>query len=113
MKHHLGPPLRKKLECENFLRKHVGAESTVSGPRVEEGRWVVDVKRKHTDAVNLLKEKLGDGGRRDGVAELVSKAVADSLEVMVNDEALKLYSASPEFAKFLTEYLEGKPKWLT
>lgn len=113
MKRHLGPPLKKKEECENFLRKHVGADSTVSGPRVEEGRWVVDVKRKHTDAVNLLKEKLGDGGRRDGVAELVSKAVADSLEVMVNDEALKLYSASPEFAKFLTEYLEGKPRWLT
>jgi len=113
MKRHLGPPLRKKQECENFLRKHVGAESTVSGPRVEEGRWVVDVKRKHTDVVNLLNEKLRDGGRRDGVAELVSKAVADSLEVLVNGEALKLYSGNPEFAKFLTEYLEGKPRWLT
>jgi tRNA nucleotidyltransferase (CCA-adding enzyme) len=113
MKRHLGPPLRKKQECENFLRKHVGADSTVSGPRVEEGRWVVDVKRKHTDVVNLLNEKLRDGGRRDGVAELVSKAVADSLEVLVNGEALKLYSGNPEFAKFLTEYLEGKPRWLT
>jgi len=113
MKRHLGPPLRKRMECENFLRKHVGADSTVSGPRIEEGRWVVDVKRKHTDVVNLLNEKLGDCGRSDGVAELVSKAVADSLEVLVNDEALKLYSANPEFAKFLTEYLEGKPRWLT
>jgi tRNA nucleotidyltransferase (CCA-adding enzyme) len=113
MKRHLGPPLRKKQDCENFLRKHVGADSTVSGPRLEEGRWVVYVKRKHTDVVNLLKEKLGDGGGSVGVAELVSKAFADSLEVMVNDEALKLYSANPEFAKFLTEYLEGKPRWLT
>ena len=113
MKRHLGPPLRKRMECENFLRKHVGADSTVSGPRIEEGRWVVDVKRKHTDVVNLLNEKLGDCGRSDGVAELVSKAVADSLEVFVNDEALKLYSANPEFAKFLTEYLEGKQRWLT
>ena len=112
MKRHLGPPLRKKLECERFLRKHEGAGSTVSGPRVEEGRWVVDVKRKHTYVVNLLKEKLGDGGRRVGVAELVSRAVADSMEVLVNDEALKLYSDSPEFAKFLTEYLDGKPRWL-
>jgi len=112
MKRHLGPPLRKKQECEKFLRKHVGADSTVSGPRIEEGRWVVDVKRKHMDVVNLLKEKLGDGGRRDGVAELVSKAVADSMEVLVNDEVLKLYYVNPEFAKFLTEYLEGKPRWL-
>jgi tRNA nucleotidyltransferase (CCA-adding enzyme) len=113
MKRHLGPPLRKKSECEKFLRKHVGAESTVSGPRIEGGRWVVDVQRRYTDVVELLKEKLGDGGRRNGVAELVSKAVADSLEVTVNNEALKLYSANHDFAKFLTEYLEGKPRWLT
>jgi tRNA nucleotidyltransferase (CCA-adding enzyme) len=107
MKRHLGPPLRKKQECDNFLRKHLEADSTVAGPRVEEGRWVVDVKRKHTDVVELLKEKLGNGA-----AEIVPKAAADSLEVMVNDEVLGLYSADPEFAKFLTEYLEGKPRWL-
>jgi tRNA nucleotidyltransferase (CCA-adding enzyme) len=107
MKRHLGPPLRKKQECENFLKKHLGADSTVSGPRVEDGRWVVDVKRKYTDVADLLKEKRGNG-----VAELVAKAVADSLEVLVNDEVLKLYSGSPEFAKFLTKYLEGKPRWL-
>ncbi|HDQ05770.1 MAG TPA: CCA tRNA nucleotidyltransferase [Candidatus Bathyarchaeota archaeon] len=113
MKRHLGPPLRKKRECENFLRKHVGADSTVSGPRVEEGRWVVDVQRRHTDVVKLLNEKLEDSGASVGLAEFVSKAVADSLEVMVKDEALKLYSAYPDFAKFLTEYLTGKPRWLT
>ena len=74
---------------------------------------MVEVKRKYTDVVNLLNEKLGDGGRRVGVAELVSRAVADSMEILVNDGVLKLYSANTEFAKFLTEYLEGKPRWLT
>ena len=113
IKHHLGPPLRKRLECENFLLKHTAADSTVSGPRLEDGRWVVDIQRKHTDVANLLKEKLGDGGRNVGVAELVTKAVADSIQVLVNDEVLKLYSTCPEFAKFLTEYIEGKPEWLT
>lgn len=112
IKKHLGPPLRKKAECEKFLRKHLGAVRTVSGPRVEAGRWVVEIKRKYTDVVKLLLEKLGDGGRRVGVAELVSKAVANSVEVLVNDEVLALYSSSPDFAKFLTEYLEGKPRWL-
>jgi len=112
IKKHLGPPLRKKVECEKFLRKHLGAGHTISGPRVEAGRWVVEIKRKHIDAVDLLLEKLGDGGRRVGVAELVSKAVANSVEVLVNEEVLKLYSSSLEFAKFLTEYLEGKPRWL-
>jgi len=112
IKKHLGPPLRKRVECEKFLRKHLGATHTISGPRIETGRWVVEIKRKHTDMVDLLLEKLGDGGRRAGVAELISKAVANSVEVLVNEEALALYSSSREFAKFVTEYLEGKPRWL-
>jgi tRNA nucleotidyltransferase (CCA-adding enzyme) len=112
MKRHLGPPLRKRQDCEKFLRKHVGADSTISGPHIDEGRWVAEVKRKYMDVANLLNEKLGDGGAGVGVAEVVSKAVVDSLEVFVNDEVLKLYSANPDFAKFLTEYLEGKPRWL-
>jgi tRNA nucleotidyltransferase (CCA-adding enzyme) len=113
MKKHLGPPLRKRRSCEKFLQKHVGADSTVSGPRIEGGRWVVDVQRRYTDVVKLLKEKLGNSGASVGLAEFVSKAVADSLEVLVNDEVLKLYFVNPEFAKFLTEYLRGKPRWLT
>jgi len=112
IKKHLGPPLRKRVECEKFLRKHLGAAHTISGPRIEAGRWVVEIKRKYTDVVNLLLEKLGDGGRRVGVAELISKAVANSVEVLVDEEVLALCSSSREFAKFLTEYLEGKPRWL-
>jgi len=112
IKKHLGPPLRKRIECEKFLRKHFGAAHTISGPRVEAGRWVVEIKRKHMDVVDLLLEKLGDGGRRAGVADLISKAVANAVEVLVNEEILALYSSSPEFAKFLTQYLEGSPRWL-
>jgi tRNA nucleotidyltransferase (CCA-adding enzyme) len=112
MKKHLGPPLRKKAECEKFLQKHLGAAHTISGPRLEAGRWVVEVMRKHTDVVDLLLEELRDGGRRVGVADFISKAVANSVEVLVNEEVLALYSSSSEFAKLLTEYLEGKPRWL-
>jgi len=112
MKQHIGPPLSKRISCEKFLQKHAGAESTVSGPRIEQGHWVVDVQRRYTDVVKLLNEKLGNSGANVGLAEFVSKAVADSLEVSVNDEILNLYSFNPEFAKFLTDYLEGKPRWL-
>jgi len=111
-KKHLGPPLIKKVECEKFLQKHLGALHSISGPRVEAGRWVVEIKRKHADVMNLLLEKLRDGGRSVGVAKLVSDAVANSVEILVNEEVLTLYSSNIEFAKFLTEYLEGKPRWL-
>jgi tRNA nucleotidyltransferase (CCA-adding enzyme) len=112
MKKHLGPPLRKKAECEKFLQKHLGAAHTISGPRLEAGRWVVEIMRKHTDVVDLLLKELRDGGRRVGVGDFISKAVANSVEVLVNEEVLALYSSNSEFAKSLTEYLEGKPRWL-
>jgi tRNA nucleotidyltransferase (CCA-adding enzyme) len=109
---HLGPPIRKRAECERFLQKHVGASRTISGPYVEAGRWIVETERNYADVVKLFAEKLKDGGRRVGVAYLISQTIPISLEVLVNEEVIKLYSSNPEFAKFLTEYLEGKPRWL-
>jgi hypothetical protein len=62
--------------------------------------------------VKLLHEKLRDGGRQAGVAELISKTVKRAFEVKVNQQITKLYSSNPEFAAFLSEYLEAKPRWL-
>jgi len=112
IKRHLGPPVEKREECERFLKKHLGAEGTLSGPRVEENRWVVEIKRRYMDAVELLVDKLRDGGRHVGVADLLSKAIAGSFEISVNQEILKLYSSEADFAGFLTQYLKGKPIWL-
>jgi len=112
IRRHLGPPLEKRMESEKFLKKHLGVESTVSGPRVEGNRWVVETRRKYVDAVELLKEKLRDDGRSVGVADLLSQTIAKSFQVLVNEEILPLYSSNGEFAKFLTEYLKGRPRWL-
>jgi len=112
MRRHLGPPLEKRTECERFLQKHINSPETVSGPRIEGNRWVVETRRKHTDVVGLLMEKLKDGGRDAGVAELISRVIPKSLEVCVNEEIVELYSANHEFARFLTEYLKERPKWL-
>ena len=112
-KKHLGPPIEKGTECEKFLRKHLGASQTVSGPRIEDGRWVVETKRRHRDVVKLVNEKLkGRGGQRLSLPNLISESVRKDFEVMVNEECMKLYLSSPEFAKFLTEFLDGKPQWL-
>jgi tRNA nucleotidyltransferase (CCA-adding enzyme) len=112
VKKHLGPPIDKRIECENFLRKHIKSATTVSGPYVEDGRWIVEINRKHTDIVELFTEKLKDGGRQVGVAELVSKALANSMKIRVNEEIMRTYLSNNGFAKFLTEHINGKPKWL-
>jgi tRNA nucleotidyltransferase (CCA-adding enzyme) len=112
VRRHWGPPIRKKEECEKFLGKHSKAPHTISGPRVEKGRWVVEIRREYRDVVDLLTEKLRDGGRHLGVADLVAQAISKGFEVVVNEEILELYSSNPELAKFLTTYLKGKPRWL-
>jgi tRNA nucleotidyltransferase (CCA-adding enzyme) len=112
VKKHLGPPLEKEQELEKFLAKHQNGSGTVSGPCIEGGRWVVILRRKYTDAVALLSEKLKDGGKNAGVAEQVSREIRKSFNVFVNTDVVGLYEKNGEFAKFLTEFLSGKPKWL-
>ena len=108
---HLGPPVEKRAECERFLRKHLGESATIYGPRLEDERWVVGIKREYTDIVELLRAELKHGGRHVGVAELISKAVADKPNVLVNQQIASTYRANSGFAEFLIQYVQGRPKW--
>jgi tRNA nucleotidyltransferase (CCA-adding enzyme) len=112
VKKHLGPPLKREKESENFLSKYASNDGVVSGPYIEGGRWVVELQRRFKDIVELLKEKLEDGGRNIGVAELMAQAFQKKLEVLVNSEVVQVYRGNKEFAEFLTGFLSGKPFWL-
>ncbi len=109
---HLGPPVRKKDDCEKFLEKHLGSDQIVSGPRIEGDRWVVERRRKYTDVTDLLRQELKDSLENTGIASLVSQALSSSFSVWVNEEIREFCSRNPSFASFLTEYLTGKPRWL-
>ena len=112
VKKHLGPPLKREKESENFLSKYAADDSVVSGPYIEDCRWIVELPRKCTDVVALLKAKLQDGGRNVGVADLMSQEFQQKLEVLVNSEVAEVYQANMDFAEFLTAFLSGKPFWL-
>lgn len=112
VKKHLGPPLEKQEECENFLRKHLNSSDTFSGPMIENGKWTVETRRKILEADELLEQWLKDGGRRIGVAEEIAKAVRENFEILTDDVVLGLYTVNDDFAAFLTNYYDGKPSWL-
>lgn len=112
IKKHLGPPLERELEGENFLSKYTENGGVISGPYIEDGRWMVMLPRKTTDAAELLKSKLADGGKNAGVAELIAKSISKNLKVQVNGEISEIYIENRDFAEFLTDFLLGKPFWL-
>ncbi len=56
MRRHIGPPLSSRENAEKFLAKYVSAE-VFAGPYVEDGRYVVEVPRPFTRAVDLLRSK--------------------------------------------------------
>jgi len=112
IKKHLGPPLEREPECESFLAKYTVNEQVISGPTVEDGRWVVLLPRKTTDIVTLLLDKLADGGKIAGVADLIAESIRKKLRVMVNSEIGGVYSKNVDFAVFLTEFFSGRPLWL-
>ena len=112
IKKHLGPPLEREAECQKYLAKYAQNERVISGPYIEDGRWMVELPRKTTDAVVLLKERLADGGKNAGVADLIAKVIQKNLKVLVNSEVLEVYSGNGDFSEFLTDFLFGKPFWL-
>ena len=112
IKKHLGPPLEREVECENFLAKYVDNPSVISGPYIEDGRWIVEVPRKTMEAVALLREKLVDGGKNSGVAELIAKSIRKDLKIVVNGEISEIFQKHDDFAVFLTDFIVGKPFWM-
>lgn len=109
---HTGPQAFSS-SVERFLESHVGGEDTIAGPWVEEGRWVVAVRRQYPDAISLLKDKLKDGGRSVGVASRLTKGIKGSLKILLGEEIVPTYSSNEGFAKFLSSYLVAEPPWLS
>ncbi len=112
IKKHLGPQLEREKECENFLSKYMENKQVISGPYIEQNRWVVELPRKNPDSVELLKTKLSGGGKNSGVAAIVEKAFKKKLEILVNHEISQIYSENEDFAEFFSSLLYGKPFWL-
>ncbi len=109
---HLGPHIEKREDADRFLQKYRASSQIISGPRIENDRWTVDRRRKYLDPGELFRDKLKDGGKKIGVASLISQAFSSSLDISVNDEIEDFYSSDCGFDIFLTDFLNGKPQWL-
>ena len=106
----MGPPVEMAESSERFLKAHLGAYSTVSGPWIEGRRWWAETRRRQTDASLVLTDALRDGGRGVGVPRRLSRKIAQGYEILVDGEVSRYLQGG--FARFLNGFLKGRPDWL-
>lgn len=110
VKKHMGPPADSD-EAKSFIDKYTG-KGVEAGLWIEEGRWYARIQRRHTDVGSLLKENLLEKSANLGISGGLLES-AKATEIYVNTEILPVYRSTVEFAMFLTDFLRGKPKWIT
>jgi len=111
-KRHLGPPVSRREESEKFLEKHLKREDTVSGPWIEDDRWIVEKLRRNRSAELLLEMSLRSGGRAVGVASRVAESIERGFKILLNEEIISLYRSNRQFSSFLCSFLKGRPSWI-
>jgi tRNA nucleotidyltransferase (CCA-adding enzyme) len=111
-KKHLGPPVSRATESSSFLTKHVKNSRTVSGPWIENERWVVERRRENTSALRLLSTSLKSGGKEIGVASLLADRFRKRTIILADESIGRLISEEREFAKAMRVYMAGRPTWL-
>jgi tRNA nucleotidyltransferase (CCA-adding enzyme) len=108
---HAGPPVSRKEETEAFLNRHLNAQDTLSGPRIVDDRWMVEKKRLYPDLKRLLTDAARQREMDLAVPAQLEKGFRSRSKVMLNREALRLYSR-PGFGTTLWNFLDGRPAWL-
>ncbi len=101
-----GPEVADEENSKKFLEAHA---RPVAGPRIEQGRWIVEVKRKYPDANRFLKEYSKKLGKTE--KEPIRKALSRA-KVLDEKQLIKLYKKNKEFACFLTRFLKGREEFL-
>jgi tRNA nucleotidyltransferase (CCA-adding enzyme) len=106
-----GPPVSKHDDSQGFLDRHLNAKDTVRGPWVEDGRWVVDKKRRLLTIEQLVGAALRDRKLGVAVPEQLDRSFHRNVKVMENRRILTLLGREG-FDQALSEFLAAKPSWL-
>lgn len=101
-----GPLVADDENSQRFLKAH---KKVVAGPRIEKGRWVIEVERKYTDAEDLLTDCLKVLKKTEKAA--VKRGLRKKALVLDEKGLMKLYGKSKEFREFFTSYLKGKEEF--
>jgi tRNA nucleotidyltransferase (CCA-adding enzyme) len=112
MRKHLGPQVVRSQASQLFLRKHLSEGRSLSGPWVDDDRWAVGQLRENTDAIQLLRSRIRDGGRHVGVASKIAPVLKRRHRILAGSALIDFYRRNQDAAEFITRFLKGRPTWL-
>ncbi len=99
VRRHAGPPVWNRVNSEKFTRKYFDAaeDGFFTGPFIEQGKYVVEIRRSYTHAAELLRS-----------GELLEVALGRHVKIAMEGGWEVSFGSDcwdPEFAGFLTLFL--------
>ncbi|HLC92225.1 MAG TPA: CCA tRNA nucleotidyltransferase [archaeon] len=101
-----GPPATDQQNSQAFIAAH---PKPLSGPRIENGKWVIEVEREYTELEKFLPALLKKLKKEE--REGIRKALK-GVKIMREKEIISLYRKNRAFQQFLTGYLKGEEDFL-
>ncbi|MBN2067279.1 MAG: CCA tRNA nucleotidyltransferase [Candidatus Diapherotrites archaeon] len=103
----LGPFVTDEGNSRAFLEAH---KRVIAGPRIEQGRWLIEIPRKYVRIERFLQDFLKKEKRVEKA--LLKKAINKLCRVIQEKQIIDLYRKNREFAAFLSSYLRGEEEFL-
>jgi len=98
----IGPHVTNEEHSKQFLKAH---KKALSGPRIEKGRWVVEIEREHWLATQYIKELFKKLKKSEKAG--IKKALNKKAKVLSDKEVLEKYKKNKEFKNWFSTYLKG------
>ncbi len=102
-----GPEVFDTENSKNFLLAH---KKVLSGPRIEDGKWTVEIERKEWVAQKFVEKLLANAKKTE--KEQLKNALKKKAKVLGKKEVLAKYKKDKAFQEFFSDYLKGKEGFL-
>ncbi len=99
---HAGPPVIRKENAKEFLKKWENNKLVIKKPYQKDDRWFVEIKRQYIDAKKFLEKEF----EKLSLGKHIDKVVYKKFTVLEIDELL-----SENLRFFWTKYLDDKMPW--
>jgi tRNA nucleotidyltransferase (CCA-adding enzyme) len=102
-----GPFVTDEANSKAFLQAH---KKIIAGPRIEQGRWIIEEQRKYPHIEQFLHDFLKKEKRVEKT--ILRKAINKECHILEEKNLIELFKQNKEFAEFLTTYLRGEEEFL-